>query len=45
MGDINKVKILDTQVFLRKHATGVAPIELHTVEVDRGLTFDKAAEK
>ncbi|XP_055305028.1 protein strawberry notch-like [Sitodiplosis mosellana] len=45
MGNTDNVKVLDTKVFHRKHATGVAPIELYTVEIDRGITYDEAVKK
>lgn len=32
-------------MFLRKHATGTAPTELHTVHVERGMSWDEATEK
>lgn len=31
--------------FLRKHATGTAPTELHTVHVERGMSWPEALEK
>lgn len=31
--------------FIRKHATGVAPTELHTVQVERGMIWQEAIEK
>ncbi|KAH8331899.1 hypothetical protein KR067_001921, partial [Drosophila pandora] len=31
--------------FLRKHATGVAPTELHTVRVERGMIWQEAIDK
>ncbi|KAH8374146.1 hypothetical protein KR200_000653, partial [Drosophila serrata] len=31
--------------FLRKHATGVAPTELHTVRVERGMIWQEALDK
>lgn len=33
------VKRVRTVTFLRKHATGTAPTELHTVHVERGKLF------
>lgn len=30
--------------FLRKHATGIAPIELHTVQVERGMIWQEAID-
>lgn len=32
------MKLISTQVFHRKHSTGIAPIELHTVEFDREIS-------
>lgn len=31
--------------FIRKHATGVAPTELHTVQVERGMIWQEAIDK
>ncbi|XP_055677272.1 protein strawberry notch isoform X2 [Lutzomyia longipalpis] len=31
--------------FIRKHATGVAPTELHTVHVERGMIWQEAIDK
>lgn len=31
--------------FLRKHATGTAPTELHTVHVERGMAWPEALDK
>lgn len=31
--------------FLRKHATGIAPTELHVVQVERGIHWSKALER
>ncbi|XP_031638010.1 protein strawberry notch-like [Contarinia nasturtii] len=45
MGNTNNVKVLSTRTFNRKHATGIAPIELHTIEIDRGITFEEAEKK
>lgn len=45
MGNTDNVKVLNKQVFHRKHATGIAPLELYTVEVDRGITFEEAEKK
>lgn len=39
------VKRVRTVTFLRKHATGTAPTELHTVHVERGMSWDEAMEK
>ncbi|XP_045467841.1 protein strawberry notch isoform X1 [Harmonia axyridis] len=39
------VKRVKTVTFLRKHATGTAPTELHTVHVERGMSWPEALEK
>ncbi|XP_074041916.1 protein strawberry notch isoform X2 [Leptinotarsa decemlineata] len=39
------VKQVRTVMFLRKHATGTAPTELHTVHVERGMSWPEALEK
>ena len=39
------VKRVKTWNFLRKHATGTAPTELHTVHVERGMSWSEATEK
>ncbi|KAJ8954252.1 hypothetical protein NQ318_005848 [Aromia moschata] len=39
------VKRVRTVMFLRKHATGTAPTELHTVHVERGMAWPEALEK
>ncbi|KAF5281855.1 hypothetical protein FQR65_LT14499 [Abscondita terminalis] len=39
------VKRVKTWMFLRKHATGKAPTELHVVHVERGMSWDEAMEK
>jgi hypothetical protein len=39
------VKRVRTITFLRKHATGTAPTELHTVHVERGMSWPEALEK
>ncbi|KYB27027.1 protein strawberry notch isoform X3 [Tribolium castaneum] len=39
------VKRVRTVTFLRKHATGTAPTELHTVHVERGMSWPEALEK
>lgn len=40
-----EVTLESVQKYTLKHATGVAPIEMHTVTVDRGLTWDDAIQK
>lgn len=39
------MKRVRTVTFLRKHATGTAPTELHTVHVERGMSWPEALEK
>ncbi|XP_049824362.1 protein strawberry notch isoform X2 [Aethina tumida] len=39
------VKRVRTVTFLRKHATGTAPTELHTVHVERGMSWPEALDK
>nr|XP_022905904.1 protein strawberry notch isoform X2 [Onthophagus taurus] len=39
------VKRVKTWMFLRKHATGTAPTELHTVHVERGMAWAEALDK
>lgn len=39
------VKRVRTVTFLRKHATGTAPTELHTVHVERGMAWPEALDK
>ncbi|XP_017785168.1 PREDICTED: protein strawberry notch isoform X2 [Nicrophorus vespilloides] len=39
------VKRVKTVTFVRKHATGTAPTELHTVHVERGMSWDEAIDK
>lgn len=31
--------------FFRKHSTGVAPTEMHTVQVERGMIWQEAIDK
>ncbi|EDW78559.2 uncharacterized protein Dwil_GK16502 [Drosophila willistoni] len=40
--NVNRVRLLR---FVRKHATGVAPTELHTVRVERGMIWQEAIDK
>ncbi|XP_017102431.2 protein strawberry notch isoform X1 [Drosophila bipectinata] len=40
--NVNRVRLTR---FLRKHATGVAPTELHTVRVERGMIWQEAIDK
>ncbi|XP_030749035.1 protein strawberry notch isoform X2 [Sitophilus oryzae] len=39
---VKRVKVV---TFLRKHATGTAPTELHTVHVERGMSWPEALDK
>ncbi|XP_070492560.1 protein strawberry notch isoform X1 [Chironomus tepperi] len=39
------VKIIKHIRFLRKHSTGIAPIELQTVHVERGMIWQEAIDK
>ncbi|XP_031633678.1 protein strawberry notch isoform X2 [Contarinia nasturtii] len=39
--NVTRIKLVR---FLRKHATGVAPIELHTVHVERGMIWQEAID-
>lgn len=38
---VTRIKLIR---FLRRHATGVAPIELHTVQVERGMIWQEAID-
>lgn len=40
--NVTRVKMIR---FIRKHATGVAPTELHTVSVERGMIWQEAIDK
>ncbi|XP_058836760.1 protein strawberry notch isoform X2 [Topomyia yanbarensis] len=40
--NVTRVKITK---FIRKHSTGVAPTELHTVQVERGMIWQEAIDK
>lgn len=42
--DENVTRIKITK-FIRKHSTGVAPTELHTVQVERGMIWQEAIDK
>ena len=41
----DQVELVRTHTFQRKHATGKAKIELHVLNVERGLSWDEATEK
>ena len=40
--DVSRIKLVR---FIRKHATGIAPTELHTVQVERGMIWQEAIDK
>lgn len=44
-GDAVNVTRVKLYTFIRKHATGTAPTELHMVHVERGTSWDQALEK
>jgi len=39
------VELVKTHTFLRKHATGKAKIELHVLQVERGMSWEGALER
>ena len=39
------MELVKTHTFMRKHATGKAKIELHILQVERGMSWEKAVEK
>jgi len=39
------VELIKTHTFKRKHATGVAKIELHVLHVERGMSWEAALER
>ncbi len=41
----DKVELVRTHTFMRKHATGEAKIELHVLQVERGLSWQGAQDK
>ncbi len=41
----DKVELIKTHTFTSKHATGEAKIELHVLQVERGLSWHGAREK
>lgn len=41
-GDVSRIKLIR---FSRKHATGIAPTELHTVKVERGMCWADALDR
>lgn len=44
VGEPERIKRISATRFFRRHATGIAPVELHTVRVDRGMSWDEALE-
>ncbi|KAL5282206.1 sno family protein [Megaselia abdita] len=40
--NVTRVKLMK---FIRKHATGTAPAELHTIQVERGMIWQEAIDK
>lgn len=45
MGNTENVEKIWSTRFERKHATGTAPIEVTTVAVNRGISWEEALEK
>merc|ERR1719305_2121551 len=41
----DKVELVKTHCFTRKHATGKAKIELHVLQVERGMSWEAAEQK
>merc|ERR1719391_557340 len=41
----DQVDLVRTHTFIRKHSTGKAEIELHVLQVERGLSWDASKEK
>merc|ERR1712223_858569 len=41
----DQVDLVRTHTFIRKHSTGKAKIELHVLQVERGLSWDASKEK
>jgi len=41
----DKVELVKTHTFMRKHATGKCKIELHVLHVERGLSWESAHDK
>ena len=40
--NVTRIKLIR---FARKHATGIAPTELHVVKVERGMIWQEAIDK
>lgn len=45
MGNTNNAEKIRSIRFMRKHATGTAPIDVTTVAVNRGITWEEAIER
>ncbi|XP_055306092.1 protein strawberry notch-like [Sitodiplosis mosellana] len=45
MGNTNNAEKIRSMRFIRRHATGTAPIEITTVAVNRGISWEEAIEK
>ena len=43
--DEDKVELVKTHTFVRKHATGKAKIDLHVLTVERGISWEAAKQK
>merc|ERR1712192_174321 len=42
---MGRVELVKTHSFTRKHATGKAKIELHVLQVERGMSWEAAEQK
>lgn len=40
--NVTRIKLIR---FFRKHATGISPVELNTVHVERGMMWQEAVDK
>lgn len=45
MGKSEEVSRMKLIRFYRKHATGISPIEMNTVHVERGMIWQEAVDK
>lgn len=45
MGNTENAEKIRTSRFIRRHATGTAPIEVTTVAINRGIPWEEAHEK
>lgn len=45
LGNTENAKKIHSIQFMRRHATGTAPIELTTVEIERGISWEEILEK